>query len=437
MNPIAKELNNSIQQENNYVFEMLSKMGKELFFPKGILSQSAEAKEKAKKINATIGIAKENGGIMFLESVMSEIPGIPPENSLSYAPSFGIPALRQAWKKEQFEKNASLNGKSTSLPVVTNGITHAISIFADVWADAGDVVVLPDLYWGNYNLIMKLRKGIEFAHFKTFDENGGFNVKGFDECVKAQAKGKDKVIVIMNFPHNPTGYSVTEKEAESMVNTLKEVADSGTNVLAVSDDAYFGLFFEEETCKESVFAKLAGIHERILAVKLDGATKENFVWGLRCGFITYGTKTKSDNPLFYEALEKKTAGCIRGNISNASHLGQSIILKSMQANTYKPQKDEKFSVLKERANKVKEVVSRDKYEDYFKAYPFNSGYFMCIKLLKDVDAEKLRLHLLDNYQVGLISIDSNNLRVAFSSINLDDVEPLFDAVYDGINDFLK
>jgi len=80
MNPLAKELNNSIQQENNYVFEMLSKMGKELFFPKGILSQSAEAKVKAKKINATIGIAKENGGIMFLESVMSEIPGIPPEN---------------------------------------------------------------------------------------------------------------------------------------------------------------------------------------------------------------------------------------------------------------------------------------------------------------------------------------------------------------------
>ena len=35
-------------------------MGKALFFPKGILSQSAEAKQKAGKINATIGIAKES-----------------------------------------------------------------------------------------------------------------------------------------------------------------------------------------------------------------------------------------------------------------------------------------------------------------------------------------------------------------------------------------
>lgn len=434
MNPIAKELNDSIQSENNHVFEMLSSMGKELFFPKGILSQSAEAKQKAHKINATIGIAKENNGIMYLDSVMDEITGIKPENSLTYAPSFGIPDLRKAWKKEQYEKNPSLEGKTTSLPVVTNGITHALSIFVDVWTDPGDVIVLPHLFWGNYNLIMKIRKGVEFAHYETFNEEGGFNTKAFDECVKAQAKGKDKIIVILNYPHNPSGYSVSEKEAEELVQTLKDVADSGTNVIAVTDDAYFGLFFEEETCKESVFAKLAGIHERILAVKLDGATKENFVWGLRCGFVSYGTKTQSDNPAFYEALEKKTAGCIRGNISNASHLGQSIILKSMEASTYNPQKDEKFEILKERANKVKEVVNLEKYAEHFTPYPFNSGYFMCIKLNKDVDAEKLRIHLLDKYGVGLISIDANNLRVAFSSINVEDVEPLFEIIYQGIND---
>ncbi len=47
MNPIAQELNKSINGSNPYIFEMLSDMGRELFFPKGILSQSAEAKQKA------------------------------------------------------------------------------------------------------------------------------------------------------------------------------------------------------------------------------------------------------------------------------------------------------------------------------------------------------------------------------------------------------
>ena len=49
---------------------MLSDLGKRLFFPKGILAQSAEAKEKAKRYDATIGIARENGKPMFLPSVM-------------------------------------------------------------------------------------------------------------------------------------------------------------------------------------------------------------------------------------------------------------------------------------------------------------------------------------------------------------------------------
>ena len=49
---------------------MLSEFGKRLYFPKGILAQSAEAKDKAKRYDATIGIARENGKPMFLPSVM-------------------------------------------------------------------------------------------------------------------------------------------------------------------------------------------------------------------------------------------------------------------------------------------------------------------------------------------------------------------------------
>jgi len=61
---------------------------------------------------------------------------------------------------------------------------------------------------------------------------------------------------------------------------------------------------------------------------------------------------------------------------------------------------------------------------------------MCIRL-KDVNAEQLRLHLLDNYGTGIISIGEQNIRVAFSCLELNDVEPLFDIVLSGINDLRK
>lgn len=148
---------------------------------------------------------------------------------------------------------------------------------------------------------------------------------------------------------------------------------------------------------------------------MDGATKENYVWGLRVGFITYGCKINGDPAPVYDALEKKTAGCVRGSISNASHLGQSIVLMSMQHENYPVEKKEKFEILKSRAQCVKAVVSDPKYKDAWDVYPFNSGYFMCVKL-KSTDAETLRLHLLDKYGVGLISIGDRNLRIAFSCL---------------------
>jgi len=151
------------------------------------------------------------------------------------------------------------------------------------------------------------------------------------------------------------------------------------------------------------------------------------------GFITYGISTGGDPSAVYEALEKKTAGCIRGNISNASHLSQAIVLRSMKDSAFAAEKDEKFTILKNRANRVKTVLADPKYAEAWDVYPFNSGYFMCIRL-KTVNAEKLRVHLLDRYGVGLISIGEDNLRDAFSCIHEEDIQTLFDIVLQGVND---
>lgn len=433
MNPIAQELNNTITKGNLHIFEMLSGIGKNLFFPKGILSQAAEAKKKAHKLNATIGIATEKGKTMHCSSVMAAINGIPPEEALTYAPSFGIPALRKAWQDSLFRKNPSLAGKAISLPVVTCGITHAISVFADLWVNPDDVMLFPDMLWGNYNMILNVRKHAQLNHYPLFSKTGGFNLAGFEEKVVREAGQKDKIIVFLNFPNNPTGYTVNEKEASHIVNILTNVAQNGTNVVAVTDDAYFGLFYEENTLKESLFARLGDRHPRLLAVKLDGATKENYAWGLRLGFITYGCKTNKDPFTVYDALEKKTAGCIRGSISNASHLGQSIILRSMQDKHYHEEKAEKFEILKNRANRIKEVLEDPKYQEAWEVYPFNSGYFMCIRL-KSVDAETLRRHLLEKYGVGLIAIGKHNLRIAFSCLEETEILELFDIILQGVQD---
>jgi len=436
MNPLAKELNDIIIKGNPHAYEMLSEIGKNLYFPKGILTQSAEAKEKAKKFNATIGMASENGEVMHFSSVMSMLSGVSPDDAISYAPSYGIMPLRKAWKQSIIDKNPSLKNKAISLPVVTNAITHGLAVVSEMWVDPGDVIIIPDMMWGNYRMIFEVRRSAKIVLHPLFNADWKFDIKGFEECVAREAEKRDKIIVLLNFPNNPTGYSISKEEGEKIADILTRVARSGKNVIAVTDDAYFGLFYENDVMKESVFSLLSGRDPRLMAIKLDGATKEIYVWGLRVGCITYGAVTEGDSRPFYEALEKKTGGDVRGTISNASHLSQTIVLRSLQSDSFANERDEKFSVMKARAQELKEVLKDPKYDKVWHMYPFNSGYFMCIKLMA-VDAEALRVHLLDKYGVGLISLGKTDLRIAFSCIEKEDIRELFETIYRGIQDLMN
>ncbi len=427
MHEIAQQLNLQIQTGNPYVYELLSELGKELYFPKGILTQSAEAKQKAHRHNATIGIATEAGKPLYLPVIQDTLSFYQPEDLYTYAPPAGKAELRKIWREKMLVENPSLQGKSMSQPIVTNALTHGLSIVADMFVETGDPLILPDKLWGNYHLIFGVRRGAKVQTYPFFDAEGGFNLEGMRESLLAQKK-QGKVILLLNFPNNPTGYTPSEAEAKGIVRVIKEVAEAGINVAVVTDDAYFGLFYED-SIQESLFARLANIHPRVLAIKVDGATKEDYVWGFRIGFITYA----SNDPGVLSALENKTQGIIRGAISNVTHPSQTFVLHTLKSPHFKSQKAQKYEILKRRANKVKAILNSGKYDEAWEYYPFNSGYFMCIKL-KCVKAEPLRLHLLEQYGVGVISLGERDVRIAFSCVEEEDLAELFDLIYEGVND---
>ncbi|WP_040950238.1 aminotransferase class I/II-fold pyridoxal phosphate-dependent enzyme [Gorillibacterium massiliense] len=430
MNPQAAQLNETIHKANPHVYDMLSTLGKEIYFPKlGILSQSAEAKTKAKKFNATIGTALENGTPMHLGVIQETLSAYDPKDLYEYAPAPGKPELRAAWLKKMVADNPSMAGKSFSNPIVTNALTHGLSIVADLFADSGDAVIYPDKNWENYELTFGIRRGAEIVNYPLYDETGAFNATGLKEAILAQ-QSKGKAIVVLNFPNNPTGYTPNAEEGRKIVEAVLAGAEAGINVIVATDDAYFSLFFED-SLHESIFGSLCGLHPRILPIKIDGATKEEYVWGFRVGFITYGGDGEHADLL--AALEQKTTGIIRATISSGPHPSQTFVLRALTSPGFEEQRQEKFRVMKGRANKVKTVLDNDSYSDAWDYYPFNSGYFMCLKL-KTVNAETLRQHLLEKYGIGTIALGDTDLRVAFSCIEEPGIQELFDSIYSGVKD---
>ena len=237
----------------------------------------------------------------------------------------------------------------------------------------------------------------------------------------------------MNFPNNPSGYTPTIREGEQIIKILKDAAQAGNKLVVILDDSYFGLVFENNVMTESLFAGLAGCHENLLAVKADGITKEEYAWGLRVGFVTYGVKGGSKE--IYIALENKTAGAVRGNISNAPHLSQSLFLQALNSGTHEKEKQENKAKIGQRYLKVKTVLeTHTEYKEFFEAEPFNSGYFMCVRL-KNTDPDKVWKLLLDKYDTGVICYSEKALlRLAFASTPLDKIEKLFANIYRACRD---
>ena len=177
MNALAIELDRTLETSSAYGF--LSSVGRRMYFPKGIVAQSDEAKEKAKTYNATVGLATSKGQPMHLSDIMDMLREgeFKPSEIFNYAPGGGDKALRAIWKDEMVRKNPSLEGKLFSLPLVTAGLTHTISMLATLFFDEGDSLVLPDLFWDNYDLVFGELRGAQLHTFPFF-KDGGFNTEG-------------------------------------------------------------------------------------------------------------------------------------------------------------------------------------------------------------------------------------------------------------------
>jgi len=415
------EILNSVL-EGTVVNDLLSDIGRSLFFPKGIVYQTEQAKLHANFLNATVGMAKENGKPIHLRLIDEMIGDISPDEIYSYAPSAGVEELRELWLEQLLLKNPRLKNGITSKPMVTGGVTNGLSIIADLFTDNGDALLLPELYWGNYKLIFSIKNGCSILTYNTFNDKGEYNIDGLDELIKKY--NKDKLMILFNFPHNPTGYSPYSHEINGFKEIILKHADSGKKILLIFDDSYFGFFYEDDVYKHSLFNEFFDIHENVLSIKLDGATKEDFAWGFRIAFITYGGKgLKKEH---YEALELKTKGMIRATISSANRLAQTLLIQAYENNNYSEEKREKFELLRSRFNEVKRQLE-GRNSKYLTPLPFNSGYFLCFEVRGS--AERLREYLLMKKGIGMISITDRYLRVSYASVDLENIKVLIDEIY--------
>jgi aspartate/methionine/tyrosine aminotransferase len=424
MNTLAQELNTVL--DGTTAGRLLSELGKRLYFPKGIIAQSAEAKKSAHRANATIGMAYEGGRPLILSAISEGMPTLSAAEAVAYAPTAGVEQARTAWKERMGVKNPSIDLGRISLPAVVPGLTAGISYVADLFLDQGTPIIVSDPCWDNYGLIFADRRGAAVTEMPFFGVGKGLDMVAIRKGVAAMAK-TGAVRMILNFPNNPSGYSPTAVEAQELIALIKKTAQDGADVLVVCDDAYFGLSYENDIYTESLFGPLAALHERVLAIKIDGPTKEDYVWGLRMGFVTFGSAGLGEAT--YDALVKKLMGAIRSSVSCANTPAQYLMLKTLGDPRAENEKAHYRDLLHKRYQAAKKCVAEHPNHPVLQALPFNSGYFMSFRCT-GVQAEALRQALLKEQGIGTIALGNAYLRVAFASVDAEQLPALYDSIYE-------
>ncbi len=316
------DLRAAIEGSSPALWTSLSPLGREVAFPAGIPFQAAQA--RGAFINGTIGqITDGRGQALMLPAVAASL-ALPLEavnQAVLYSPIEGRPEVREAWRR--WQRREIEEALPSTLPLVTVGLTHGLSLAADLFGEPGRAIAVPIPFWGNYRQTFALRTGSKIVSAAAY-KNHEFNPSAIPEALAEEPPG-EPAVAILNAPSNPGGYMPTSVERSRLISAL--VAEAGRRPLVVlCDDAYSGLVYEPDVPTRSLFWDLIDVHPQLVPIKIDGGSKEFSLFGGRVGFLTFPFEPDSS---VAAALESKIKCLVRAGVGSPVATSQVLLQQAL------------------------------------------------------------------------------------------------------------
>jgi aspartate aminotransferase len=184
-----------------------------------------------------------------------------------YGPSPGIPELREAIAEDSARRRGA---KATpEMVVVTPGGKPIMFFVILALVDEGDEVLYPNPGFPIYESMIRYIGG-KPVPVRLLEEKG-FELDVDQLCEQVGPKTR---LIILNYPHNPTGGTIPEAGLRAIANVA---AKHGVPIL--SDEIYSRLLYEGE---HKSIAAMPGMEP--LAIVLDGFSKTFAMTGWRLGY---------------------------------------------------------------------------------------------------------------------------------------------------------
>lgn len=186
-----------------------------------------------------------------------------------YTANAGLIELRRAICR-YLKRRCNLEYRPEKEIIVTVGGSEAIDLAIRATVNPGDEVLVVEPSFVCYKPIIELMHGVPVIIETTIEHNFKLTAQALREKITDKTK-----LLILPFPNNPTGASMSREELEEIAEVLR-----GTNILVLSDEIYSELTYSG---RHTSIAELDGMQERTLLV--NGFSKAYAMTGWRLGYI--------------------------------------------------------------------------------------------------------------------------------------------------------
>ncbi|MHA1734628.1 MAG: pyridoxal phosphate-dependent aminotransferase [Promethearchaeota archaeon] len=190
------------------------------------------------------------------------------EGKTMYAPTLGIPELREQVARKFREQNG-MRWVQPENTIVVNGGSQGIQLAFAVLTNPGDEVLISSPNFISYYYVA----GYYQARVVEVPRRDDF---GLDlDALAAAVTDKTKLMVV-NSPNNPTGYALTRGEVDAVVDLANE-----HDLYLLSDEVYEHFLYGGR--EHASPASYGGMEDRVLT--LNALSKTFAGTGLRCGYL--------------------------------------------------------------------------------------------------------------------------------------------------------
>jgi len=299
--------------------------------------------------------------------------------------------------REQIQEIMELDGVHGSVEdiMITTGSQHALELLADLFLDAGDVVLVEaPSYVGAVGIFRHKEAHIEHV----FTDDDGISPEALAEAADRLAEAGKQVKLLYLVPNfaNPSGVTLTAERRQEVLKVCKE-----RGILIIEDNPYGLLYFEEQPPK----ALRAFDSEGVVYL---GSFSKILSPGLRVGYV-----------LAPPAIREKLVLANESAILSPATFAQMLVSEYLSIADWKGQINTYRKLYQEKRDAALEAL--EQYLPRVKTTRPNGGFFLWLTLPEGLNSKEmlpLAVNELVAYTPGTAFYGdgrgANNIRVCFS-----------------------